>query len=105
MLIEFTVDYLRELYEEGSTKNKKYRFQKDIIKRYVVAIDKLKAADKIEDLFLIKSLHYEKLVGNKKGMESVRINDKYRIEFTSYVNENENSVIICSILEISKHYE
>ena len=81
MQIKFTQDYLRELYEDGKAKNKKYRFQKDIIERYKNTIDKLRAAESTEDLYQLKSLNYEKLTGNKKGLESVRVNDKYRIEF------------------------
>lgn len=60
MKIIFTKEYLEELYENGKTSSKKYRFQKDIIKRYKNTIDKLKVANRIEDLYPIKSLNYEK---------------------------------------------
>lgn len=96
---------LKELYEEGKTSNKKYRFQKDIIKRYKNTIDNLRVAQKIEDLYLIKSLNYEKLSGDKKGLESVRINDKYRVEFVSSIQgEEPNKITICEIIELSNHY-
>lgn len=105
MEIEFTKDYLKELYEEGKSSNKKYRFQKDVIKRYKSTIDKLRVANKIEDLYPIKSLNYEKLSGNKKGLESVRVNDKYRIEFISLIEgEEPNTITICEIVELSNHY-
>ena len=98
-------EYLEELYENGKTSNKKYRFQKDIIKRYKNTIDKLKVANKIEDLYPIKSLNYEKLRGNKKDLESVRVNDKYRIEFMSSIEgEEPNIITICEIVELSSHY-
>ncbi len=102
MQIKFTQDYLRELYEDGKAKNKKYRFQKDIIERYKNTIDKLRAAESTEDLYQLKSLNYEKLTGNKKGLESVRVNDKYRIEF---ISETDGFVTICSITELSNHYK
>jgi proteic killer suppression protein len=106
MLIEFEKDYLRELYEDGKTKNKKYRFQKEIINRYVKAINALKAANRIEDLFLFKSLNYEKLTGNKKGVESIRVNDQFRIEFRSRIEgEEPDYIIICAIIELSNHYK
>ena len=35
MEITFEEDYLRELYYEGKAHNKKYRFQSQIIKKYV----------------------------------------------------------------------
>lgn len=104
MKIIFAKDYLRELYTEGKTSNKKYRFQADIIKRYKNTIDKLKAARQIEDLFPIKSLNYEKLKGEKRNVESVRVNDKYRIEFISFTSQGEPEIMICEIIELSNHY-
>ena len=77
MIINFESEYLRELYEEGKAKGKKHRFQPSVIKQYKNTIDKLRVANRIEDLFLFKSLNYEKLIGDKKGLESVRVNLQY----------------------------
>ncbi len=105
MEIIFTNDYLRELYEEGKSSSKKHRFQKEIVKRYISTIDKLRVANRIEDLYPIKSLNYEKLIGNKKGLESVRVNEKYRLEFiSSSVGEEPNTITICEIVDLSNHY-
>jgi len=106
MNIEFAKEYLKQLYEDGMAKNKKYRFQKTVIKKYVSTIDKLRVAKRIEDLYPIKSLNYEKLVGDKKGVESVRVDKKYRIEFiTVFEGEEPNCITICSIIELSNHYK
>ena len=106
MIIEFEKEYLEQLYSEGKAKGKKYRFQPTVIKQYKNTIDKLKTANRIEDLFLLKSLNYEKLIESKKGLESVRINQQYRIEFRSKQESKEpNIVTICSIIELSKHYD
>lgn len=51
------------------------------------------------------SLNYEKLIGNKKGISSVRINDQYRIEFLESIKEGEKIATICNIIELSKHYQ
>jgi proteic killer suppression protein len=40
MEITFTKTYLQELYEEGKAENKKYRFQKSVVKGYKGTIDK-----------------------------------------------------------------
>ena len=105
MKIIFTQEYLKQLYEDGKSSSKKHRFQKDIIKRYKNTIDKLRLANKIEDLYPIKSLNYEKLSGDKQGLESVRVNDKYRIEFISSIDgEDPNTITICEIVELSNHY-
>lgn len=106
MEIIFEKDYLEQLYENGKAKNKKYRFQNAVIKKYKNAIDKLRVANQIEDLFPIKSLNYEKLKGDKNGLESIRVDQKYRIEFISSIEgEEPNCITICSIVELSNHYK
>lgn len=104
--IEFEKDYLRELYETGKTTNKKYRFQPSLVKQFKNTIDKLRNANRIEDLFPFKSLNYEKLVGDKAGLESVRVNQQYRIEFyRKIIGEEPYIITICSIVELSNHYK
>lgn len=106
MEIEFEKDYLRELYEVGKTSNKKYSFQPSVTKQFKNTIDKLRNANRIEDLFPFKSLNYEKLVGDRAGLESVRVNQQYRIEFYSQIKGKEPNIItICSIVELSNHYK
>ena len=106
MEIEFEQDYLKDIYIEGKTKRKKKSFQPTVIKQYIKTINKLRAAEKIEDLFPFQSLNYEKLKGDKLGLESVRVNDKYRIEFRSRIEGEEPFLItICSITELSNHYK
>ena len=105
MKIKFDKKYLEELYELGKTMDKKYRFQPSIVKRYQARIDTLESAERIEQLFAINSLHYEKLHGDKEGLESVRVNDQYRIEFKTTQVFTETVVAVCNIIELSKHYE
>ena len=65
MQIEFDQEYLRELYQLGKTSDKKHRFQPQVIKGYKKAIDVLKMARRIEDLFPFKGLNFEALQGVK----------------------------------------
>ena len=103
MIVVFTQDYLSELYEKGSTSDKKHRFQPNVVRGFQKGINYLKVVNKIEDLYPIKSLNYEVLTGDKKGISSIRANDKYRIEF---IVDNENETItVCNILELSNHYK
>lgn len=61
MNIEFEDNALEDLYLNGSTNNKKYkRLSKDIVKRYVKVVNYMRSAHRIEDLFLIKSLHMKR---------------------------------------------
>lgn len=106
MEIVFEKDHLEQLYTEGKAKGKKYRYPKGVISKYKQTIDKLRVANRVEDLFPLKSLHYEKLVGDKNGLESVRVNQQYRIEFRSSVEGKEpETITICSIVELSNHYK
>ncbi len=105
MDIIFDQSYLEDLYYRGTTKDKKHRFQPEIVRKYIRVIDTLRAANSVEDLFRLHSLNYEVLVGDKKGRESVRVNNSYRIEFTSTkIGEEPATITICNILELSNHY-
>ena len=104
MKVEFEKQYLRELYEIGKTTDKKHRFQPQVVNGYLKCVRALQKATKIEDLFLIRSLNYEKLKGGKKGISSVRINDQYRLEFREITNQNNMLEIeICSLIDITNH--
>ena len=104
MIVTFDKEYLRELYETGKG-DKKHRFQPDIVKRYQKRIDTLKRALSIEELLAIRSLNYEVLKGDKAGISSIRVNDRYRIEFIVSDQDSETIVYICNILELSNHYK
>ena len=96
---------LEELYYHGKTTGNQYRrLSKDIIKQYVKVVNYLKAARRIEDLFFIKSLHYEKKKGDLKGVDVVWINNQYRLLFSSSPDE-EGIIVNALLFEISKHYE
>ena len=51
MEIRFEEDYLRELYYEGKAHNKKYRFQPQIIKKYIRVIDLMESLSCTEDFY------------------------------------------------------
>ena len=102
MEISFEKEYLRELFYDGVTSDKNHRYQPGIVKKYVRVVNILDSVEKPSDLFRYRSLHYEKLVGDKAGLESVRVNDQYRIEFKSTA---QGGITICNIIELSNHYK
>ncbi len=104
MEIQFEKEYLRELYYDGKTNDKQHRYQPQIVKKYIRVVDILDSVDKVTDLYRFNSLHYEKLTGDKAGLDSVRVNDQYRIEFKSS-EETEKNISICNIIELSNHYK
>lgn len=104
MTILFEKEYLSELYYTGKSSDKKHRFQPGVVKNYVKRIITLAEAPNIEALYVLNSLNYEILTGNKAGISSIRIDLKYRLEFK--VEEMEEPVItICNILDITNHYK
>ena len=75
MKVTFNEEYLEELYTEGKSRNKKYRFQPQIVRGYQKAVK-----------YLIQA-------------------HQYRVEFSIEESEEEPIVTICTILELSNHYK
>lgn len=104
MQIVFDKEYLSNLYL-NETADKKHWFQPDVIKKYIKVVNILRNAKTVEDLFPFNSLNYEKLSGNKLGIESVRVNNRYRLEFQTKKIEKDVVVTICNILDLTNHYQ
>ena len=103
MKIEFDENYLQELFEDGKTSNRKIKLQPSVIKQYIKTVNMLRVAENVETLYRFNSLRYEKKSGNMSGREFVRINDQYRLEIRTSIEEPA-SIHICTLLEISNHY-
>ncbi len=105
MKIEFADTALEELYTKGTTQSGQYRrLSKDVVKQYIKVVNYIRAARRLEDLFCIKSLHYEKKKGDLDGVDAVWINRQYRLLFNSSPND-EGIIVNALLFEISKHYE
>lgn len=105
MVVIFDKVYLKDLYCLGKTDDKKYRFQPEIVRKYVKVINTMRLASNVNDLMRIGGLHYERLVGDKKGFSSVRVNEKYRIEFIEKTEGENKIATICNITELTNHYQ
>ena len=104
MQITFGETYLEELYTKGASSDKKHRYQPQVVRGYQKSIKFLHVANRPEDLYPIRSLHFEALHGDKEGLFSVRVNDQYRIEFT-ITQGGEPVITICNIMTLSNHYK
>ncbi len=105
MFVTFQETYLQELYEKGTTDDKNHRYQPDIVKRYRKCIDLMYDVPDTVSLAKYNALHYEVLRGDKKGISSIRVNNKYRIEFTVRETPGEPIITVCNIIELSNHYK
>lgn len=73
--------------------------------KYFSVLNLMESLNSTEDLYRFAALHYEKLIGDKAGIESVRVNKNYRIEFRSEIVGEDRLITICNILELSNHYK
>lgn len=76
-----------------------------LLENMEAVIELMESLESTEDLYRFKALHYERLIGDKKDRESVKVNNQYRIEFRSAIIEGERKITICNILELSNHYK
>lgn len=90
---------MSDLYFKGKTHDKNHRYQPQIIRKYIRVIDLLRVSDSVLDLLKYHGLNYERLKRDKEGLESVRVNDKYRIEFKSEQSEDTIKLSICLIID------
>ena len=105
MIVTFEENYLRELYENGQTSDRKHRFQPQIIKKYTRVIDLMMEQTNVMDLTRYGGLHYEHLHGDKEGLSSVKVNDQYRIEFREILEGDKTIAEVVSITKLSNHYQ
>jgi len=106
MEIVFVKSYLKDLYQGIVKNHKEYKSNPKLVKQYIKTINKLKSITQIEQLYQIKSLHYEKKEGDLKGISAVWVNKQYRVLFKEVSSDSENFCIdILKIEDLSKHYE
>ena len=104
MEIYFKQKYLWSLYTTGDA-DKKHRFQPQIIRKYIRIVSLMMELHDTTELLRYNSLNYERLRGDKEGLSSVRVNDRYRIEFEEHIKNDETLATICNITELSNHYK
>lgn len=103
MEIDFRNKNLIELYEKG--RNRKYKFVDErLYTKFVEKINRIVAANDINDLRFPPSNHFEKLEGYKNRF-SIRLDLKNRLEFEIDFDDDEKTRGKVWIIDISKHYE
>jgi proteic killer suppression protein len=104
MVIKFNNRYLEAL-AKGEEKGKQ-RYSAEVVTMFKKRLKMIGLAKDSNDLRAFKSLHFELLQGEKKGRHySIRINDKYRLEFS--IEKNKGIIIeeIVIIEHLSNHYK
>ncbi len=98
----FSNNKLEQLYATG--KNSKYKLDKNIIENFIWLVGVIDAAKDIHDFWNQPALNFERLKGFKKRF-SFRITIKYRLEVEIDWENEEQTIGIVGIKEISKHYQ
>ena len=102
MVVQFKNAYLEKLYA-GLPVSGKPRYSDDVIEKFRKRILLMCNVESAVRLRQFKSLHFEALKGDKKGLYSIRVDHKYRLEFA--IEMNKVSLIeIILIKELSNHY-
>ena len=100
MTTTFLNRHLEELYATG--RSRKYRLPQPIVFRFVDRVNFLREAESIHSLQQRPSLNFEALHGT--DLYSIRVDRKYRIEFKMEWTNEEHTIGIVGITELSNHY-
>ena len=103
MRITFSDFYYECLYEDKPVKGKP-KFPPEVVRQFIKKVKILQQTAHSPDLLLMRSLNFEELKGDKKGVYSIRLNKQFRLEF-GLENEEITLIEIVIIDRISKHYE
>jgi len=93
-------DYLEGVIRNGKEIGKP-KFPIEVISGFLRRIVQMKSAKDSNDLRAIKSLHFEKLSGTRRGRYSIRVNKGWRIIFRI---DNNERIEILAVEELSNHY-
>jgi toxin HigB-1 len=102
MRVIFDNQYLEDLYESPKVAGKP-KFSPSVIKGFKEAIKTIKFIGSSQDLYRLKSLHFEKLKGDLDGYHSIRIDKKYRLIFSIEKDE----ILIQEVIiidDLTNHY-
>ena len=79
----------------------KPKFPVNVERKFVMRINQIRTAENENYLRGIKSLHFEKRSGDRKGKYSVRVQDGWRIIFR--IDKEEIKILV--VEELSNHYK
>jgi proteic killer suppression protein len=96
MEIEFADPTYDQLEIDASFTGK---FPSAVVKAYRKRIQLIRGADDERDFYALKSLHFEKLVGNREGQHSMRLNDQWRLILVLKRKIEGKLVIVISIAD------
>ncbi|MFN8474772.1 MAG: type II toxin-antitoxin system RelE/ParE family toxin [Anaerolineae bacterium] len=76
MRFKFASKRLQEMYTEEKYVHK---YPAGVVNGFFRVMSVIEAAASEQDLYALKSLHFEQLTGDRKGQSSLRLNKQYRL--------------------------
>ena len=81
----------------ASDPNYRGEFGRDVVKAFRKRIQVIRAARDERDFRALKSLHFEKLQGQREGQYSMRLNDQWRLILRFVTRERGKTVVVIAI--------
>jgi proteic killer suppression protein len=72
-------------------------FGRPVVRGFRKVIGWIRGADDERDLYALKSLHYEKLKGDRKHQRSMRLNDQFRLILELEQTAAQKTVVVIAI--------
>ena len=94
MDVDFEDESLRRLEADASYDA---GFSREIVKAYRKRLQLIRAARDERDFYALKSLHFEKLSGDRAGQHSMRLNKQWRLILRFIKREDGKSVVVISV--------
>lgn len=96
MDVDFEDESLRRLEAEPSFDG---GFGRDVVKAFRKKMQVIRAAVDERDFYAMKSLHFEKLKGDREGQHSMRLNSQWRLILRMEKREGGKLVVIISVTD------
>jgi proteic killer suppression protein len=96
METEFADESLERLENEASFTG---GFGQEIVKAFRKRMQMIRAARDERDFYAMKSLHFEKLKGDRQGQYSMRLNQQWRLVLEFKKQGASTTVVIISIVD------
>lgn len=94
MRVEFADDDFERLLYDAKFRT---RLPPEVVKMYRKRMQYILQATDERDFRAMKSFHYEKLLGNREGQHSIRLNRQFRIVFRIDGTKEDKKIVILTI--------
>jgi proteic killer suppression protein len=94
MNIEFDDDDLRRLRDDPRFTG---GFPPEVVKAFRKRMQFIQAAADERDFYAMKSLHYERLKGSRKGESSIRLNSQFRLIVRTALDGTHRTIVVVAI--------